>query len=105
MKNLNVRLAENFNVELESAVNDNGDLSEEKFNELISYSEKFLTDLAKKGLFLERNDIIEIEFPLELCCDEAFDFINTQQNDADIIYRFNKCQELECLRIIGAFCY
>lgn len=104
MKNLNVNLAENFRVELQDAQKDDGDLSEGKFEELITYSEDFLTELAKDGVFPENTDIIGADFLLNIY-KEAFDYIDLQHNEANIIYGFNADQELEYLRIVGAYCY
>lgn len=104
MKNLNVKLAKNFKVELRNAKKDDGDLSEEKFEELVTYSEDFLTKLAEDGIFPENTDIINISFLPDIYR-EAFNFIDLLHDEADIIYEFNVDRELEYLRIVGAYCY
>ena len=99
MKNLNVKLAKNFKVELYAiGVNINIPREEKLFHETISFAEKFLTDLAKKNIFPETDDVI--------CIDNNFSgqlTLNFSIDKARFIYDFNTCAELESLRIEDLF--
>ena len=95
MKNLNVKLAKNFKVELyEIDVNVNIPRESKLFHVAVSYAEEFLTNLAKKNIFPETDDVICISEQLTL---------NFRIDKARFIYDFNTCAELESLRIEDLF--
>ena len=97
MKNLNVKLAKNFKVELYE-IGVNIPREDKLFHVAISYAEKFLTDLAKKNIFPETDDVI--------CIDNNFLeqlILNFRIDKARFIYDFNTCAELESLRIEDLF--
>ena len=99
MKNLNVKLAKNFKVELYAiGVNINIPREDKLFDVTISYVEEFLTNLAKKNIFPETDDVI--------CIDNNFSgqlTLNFSIDKARFIYDFNTCAELESLRIEDLF--
>lgn len=98
MKNLNVKLAKNFKVELYGIGGTNIPREDKLFDVAISFAEKFLTDLAKKNIFPETDDVI--------CIDNNFSgqlTLNFSIDKARFIYDFNTCAELESLRIEDLF--
>lgn len=99
MKNLNVKLAKNFKVELYAiGVNINIPREDKLFDVTISYVEEFLTNLAKKNIFPETDDVI--------CIDNNFSgqlTLNFRIDKARFIYDFNTFSELESLRIENLF--
>ena len=97
MKNLNVKLAKNFKVEL-YGIDANIPREDKLFDVAISYVEEFLTNLAKKNIFPETDDVICIDnnFSGQLTLDFRID-------KARFIYDFNTCAELESLRIEDLF--
>lgn len=87
MKNLNVKLAENFEVKFEDSEispNDNHNNSE-----IVKRVEKFFTDLVKKNVFPEKYDQIGID------SEDLFIIFN----EATFQYLFNNNSELETLNI------
>lgn len=97
MKNLNVKLAKNFKVEL-YGIGANIPREDKLFDVAISFAEKFLTNLAKKNIFPETDDVI--------CIDNNFSgqlTLNFSIDKARFIYDFNTCAELESLRIEDLF--
>ena len=100
MKNLNVKLAENFNVEFTNVGFDEmGEgTTEDDYDALLSHAELFIADLAKKNIFPETDDVI--------CIDNNFSgqlTLNFSIDKARFIYDFNTCAELESLRIEDLF--
>ena len=97
MKNLNVKLAKNFKVELYE-IGVNIPREDKLFDVARSYVEEFLTNLAKKNIFPETDDVI--------CIDNNFSgqlTLNFRIDKARFIYDFNTCAELESLRIEDLF--
>lgn len=102
MKNLNVKLAKNFKVELYE-IGVNIPREDEIFDVVISYAEKFLTNLAKKNIFPETEDIICIDDNLSKSIFGKQLILNFRIEKAKFIYDFNNCAELESLRIENLF--
>ena len=109
MKNLNVKLAENFNIDFQDVeIEEDLNVSDYEFNKVVSYAEESLTELAKRNIFPEDHDTIKINLPQELIEKKKLDrglSIDLDYRSAKLVYEFNDYFELERLQIISPFLY
>ena len=110
MKNLNIKLAENFKFDWYTSIMYDFDfiLSDDEKDLLCSFVfDNFLTNLAKKGVFPENSEIIRIDLPREIYLDKHKDIthIDIDLEETGIIYNFNENFELKIIEIEGATIY
>ena len=104
MKNLNVKLAENFNVEFTNVGFDEmGEgTTEDDYDALLSHAELFIADLAKKNIFPEKDEVISIPVPSSIGGKVGITILSINldlDESMRLIYTFNKNFELEKLHI------
>lgn len=98
MKNLNVKLAENFKVNI-GTTNFGFKISNEKKEQIKLFAKIFLEGLIKRNIFPEEEDTFEITLPSEIYGDEDGREVDLYIYFKKMGYCFNKKFELQYIYI------